>query len=68
MHPTPPAVVQRFLERGSEDVRGAVAEAMRGKVLPLALQMYGCRVVQKALEVSASVPGRSLQDSGIAGL
>jgi pumilio RNA-binding family len=45
------AVVQRFLERGGPEVQGAVAAAIRGRALPLSLQMYGCRVVQKALEV-----------------
>jgi hypothetical protein len=44
-------VVQRFLERGGPEVQTGVAEAIRGKALPLSLQMYGCRVVQKALEV-----------------
>lgn len=52
-----PTVVQRFLERGGDDVRQAVADAIRGKALPLSLQVYGCRVVQKALEVRASRPG-----------
>lgn len=28
----------------------ALAQRIRGHVLPLALQMYGCRVIQKALE------------------
>lgn len=28
-----------------------MAEELRGRALPLSLQMYGCRVVQKALEV-----------------
>lgn len=28
----------------------ALAERIRGHVLSLALQMYGCRVIQKALE------------------
>ena len=55
----PPAVVQRFLERGGAEVQAAVAEAIRGKALPLSLQMYGCRVVQKALEVSrGQLPGQ----------
>ena len=44
-------MVQRFLERGGPKVQAGVAEAIRGKALPLSLQMYGCRVVQKALEV-----------------
>lgn len=99
------AVVQRFLERGGPEVRAAVAEAVRGKALPLSLQVsykqgwlggaenrvgwawssrlmigwvgcqlasdpvnlssapvplrqvYGCRVVQKALEVGWLGPG-----------
>lgn len=33
------AVVQRFLERGGPEVQGAVAEAIRGKALPLSLQV-----------------------------
>ena len=28
----------------------ALADRIHGHVLPLALQMYGCRVIQKALE------------------
>lgn len=46
------AVVQRFLERGGLEVQAAVAEVVRGKALSLSLQMYGCRVIQKSLEVS----------------
>lgn len=43
--------MQRFLERGGSEVQRGVADAIRGRALPLSLQMYGCRVVQKALEV-----------------
>ena len=50
-------MVQRFLERGGPEVQAGVAEAIRGKALPLSLQMYGCRVVQKALEVGGWVGG-----------
>ena len=49
-------MVQRFLDRGGDDVQVAVAEAIHGKVLPLSLQVYGCRVVQKALEVRGWAP------------
>jgi len=33
-----------------QDHKLALAGRIRGHVLPLALQMYGCRVIQKALE------------------
>ncbi|OBS58864.1 hypothetical protein A6R68_09960 [Neotoma lepida] len=35
---------------GSHEQKLALAERIRGHVLSLALQMYGCRVIQKALE------------------
>lgn len=44
-------VVQKLLEFGLERHRQALFHnVMRGHVLDLTLQMYGCRVVQKALE------------------
>ncbi|XP_078397656.1 pumilio homolog 2-like isoform X5 [Cetorhinus maximus] len=43
-------VIQKFFEFGSLDQKLALAQRIRGHVLPLALQMYGCRVIQKALE------------------
>ncbi|KAF3833829.1 hypothetical protein F7725_025033 [Dissostichus mawsoni] len=43
-------VIQKFFEFGSLDQKLALAERIRGHVLSLALQMYGCRVIQKALE------------------
>ena len=36
---------------GTAAQRRALAAHLVGSVLPLALQMYGCRVIQKALEV-----------------
>lgn len=39
---------------GSADQKLALATRIRGHVLPLALQMYGCRVIQKALESISS--------------
>ncbi|XP_068253675.1 pumilio homolog 2 isoform X5 [Nyctibius grandis] len=43
-------VIQKFFEFGSLDQKLALATRICGHVLPLALQMYGCRVIQKALE------------------
>jgi hypothetical protein len=38
-------VVQKFLERGTDEKRIALAKTMRGRVLMLSLDMYGCRLV-----------------------
>ena len=46
-------VIQKFLEHGASEQRTALAERLRGQVLGLSMQMYGCRVIQKALEVCA---------------
>ena len=43
-------VIQKFFEYGSSEQKQTLAQRVRGHVLPLALQMYGCRVIQKALE------------------
>ena len=43
-------VIQKFFEYGSTEQKQTLAQRLRGHVLPLALQMYGCRVIQKALE------------------
>ena len=43
-------VIQKFFEFGTEEQKVGLAERISGHVLPLALQMYGCRVIQKALE------------------
>lgn len=40
-------VIQKFFEHGSFEQKHALAENMKGKILALSLQMYGCRVVQK---------------------
>lgn len=39
--------VLQFFEYGSPDQRKELANQLTGKVLPLSLQMYGCRVIQK---------------------
>jgi pumilio RNA-binding family len=43
-------VIQKFFEFGSQEQKQTLAQRVRGHVLPLSLQMYGCRVIQKALE------------------
>ena len=43
-------VIQKMFEHGSERHRVELARAMQGAVVSLSLQMYGCRVIQKALE------------------
>eukprot|EP00743_Colponemidia_sp_Colp-15_P003429 GILK01003703.1.p1 GENE.GILK01003703.1~~GILK01003703.1.p1 ORF type:complete len:886 (-),score=146.11 GILK01003703.1:435-3092(-) len=45
-------VIQKFFEHvGTPEQQRVLATHLEGHVLPLSLQMYGCRVVQKALEV-----------------
>ena len=47
-------VIQKFFEFGSPEQKLLLAQRIKGHVLPLALQMYGCRVIQKALETIPS--------------
>ncbi|CAM8986493.1 unnamed protein product [Rhodiola kirilowii] len=46
-------VIQKtvFFEYGSPEQKKDLADQLSGQILPLSLQMYGCRVIQKALEV-----------------
>jgi len=37
----------QFFEHGTESQRKELASQLSGHVLPLSLQMYGCRVIQK---------------------
>jgi pumilio RNA-binding family len=43
-------VVQKLLDFGSPKTKSDIRDTLEGEILPLSLQMYGCRVVQKALE------------------
>lgn len=45
-------VIQKFFEHGSQEQKKILASQMRGRVLDLSMQMYGCRVVQKVSPVS----------------
>lgn len=43
-------VVQKLLDFGTDKIKEEIRLTMEGEMLPMSLQMYGCRVVQKALE------------------
>lgn len=40
-------VIQKFFEHGNQSQKKVLASQMKGHILDLSLQMYGCRVVQK---------------------
>ena len=40
-------VIQKLFEHGTQVQKTVLANTMDGHILPLSLQMYGCRVVQK---------------------
>lgn len=42
-------VVQKLFEHGNQSQKKILANQMKGHVLALSTQMYGCRVVQKVL-------------------
>jgi len=52
-------VVQKLFDFGSPQVKSDLRATLKGEMLQLSLQMYGCRVVQKALETldEADLPG-----------
>lgn len=43
-------VVQKLLDFGTSKMKDDLRDTLEGEMLQLSLQMYGCRVVQKALE------------------
>jgi hypothetical protein len=43
-------VLQKLFEYGTRDQCEALASLLKGQAVQLSMQMYGCRVVQKALE------------------
>ena len=45
--PSDVQVVQKLFEYGTPIQKTLLTNVMEGHVLPLSLQMYGCRVVQK---------------------
>lgn len=45
--------VQKLLEKADTEQLKHLATAMKGSVLRLSLQTYGCRVIQKAVEIVA---------------
>ncbi len=44
-------VVQKFLDYGTDEQKTRMASLIKGNVKMLSLQVYGCRVIQKAIEV-----------------
>lgn len=47
-------VIQKFLEFGTTEMHTQLGELLEGKVLELSRNTFGCRVVQRALEVLPS--------------
>lgn len=42
--------LSQFFEYGSPQQRKDLANQLSGQILPLSLQMYGCRVIQKVCD------------------
>ena len=42
-------VIQKFFEHGNQQQKKVLASQMKGRILELSMQMYGCRVVQKVI-------------------
>lgn len=55
-------VIQKFFEFGTSEQKVDLVRRLRNHVLPLSLQMYGCRVIQKALETTDAESQVSLID------
>lgn len=43
-------VIQKFFEYGTHEQKTLLCNVLKDNILSLSLQMYGCRVIQKALE------------------
>ena len=52
-------MIQKFLEFGTNEQKTQIVQSIRHQVLQLSLQMYGCRVIQKALEALPHVSLRT---------
>ena len=46
-------VIQKFFDYGTMEQRTALCDRFKGQVLDMSLQIYGCRVIQKALETAS---------------
>lgn len=58
-------VVQKFLDYGTDEQKMRMASLIQGSVKMLSLQVYGCRVIQKAIEVLLPKTCSSHECSGI---
>jgi hypothetical protein len=45
-------VVQKLFEHGSQIQKKLLAKAMKGRMVNLSLDQYGCRVVQKVMSLA----------------
>ncbi|KAL0374685.1 UNVERIFIED_CONTAM: Pumilio6, chloroplastic [Sesamum radiatum] len=52
-------VIQKLFEYGSPEQMNYLANQLQGQILPLSLQMYGCRVIQK--KCIESIPTQNIQ-------
>lgn len=48
-------VIQKFFEHGTPEQKRILADKLVGNILPLSLQMYGCRVIQKVFFFSYQI-------------
>ena len=48
-------VIQKFFEHGNQQQKKVLASQMKGRILELSMQMYGCRVVQKVFPVTSKM-------------
>ena len=51
-------VIQKFFEYGTDSQKTELVGLIKGHMLHLALQMYGCRVIQNALECAKTRAGK----------
>lgn len=53
-------VIQKLFEFGGNTVRVGLCDIMVGRIMVLSMGMYGCRVVQKALEFAETFYQQSI--------
>ena len=59
-------VIQKFFEHGNQQQKKVLASQMKGRILELSMQMYGCRVVQKVFPVTSKMrPKTNLTSTGL---
>lgn len=61
-------LIQKLLQVGTSQQRRQLLGTLRGKVAHLSLQMYGCRVVQRAMEVTSQEERVFMIDEAVEGV